>query len=280
MDVTADGVGVVSHAGTALLGGLAERVGLTGWLDEELAAIGGIRRRRGGHPPGRVLSDLAVMIADGGEAIADIAVLTDQPGVHGSVASPATCWRVLRSVADRGQAGLDALARGRVRARERAWLARAELTGIAVPPGPAAGMDLDYLVIDLDATVVVCHSEKEHATPTLEMTFGYHPLLAFLDNTNEALARVLRPGRAGSNTAADHIAVLDAARMQIPETHRHQRTLVRCDGAGFSHAFLAHLHRDGLEYSLGWTISDPLRQGIRAARSGVDPGGHRGQRRP
>jgi len=139
LDVTADGIGVVSHAGTALLGGLAERVGLTGWLDEELAAVGGIRRRGGGHRPGRVLTDLAVMIADGGEAIADIAVLTDQPGVHGKVASPATCWRVLKAVADQGQAGLDALARGRARARERAWLARAELTGAAVPPARGAG---------------------------------------------------------------------------------------------------------------------------------------------
>ncbi len=96
------------------------------------------------------------------------------------------------------------------------------------------------------------------------MTFGYHPLLAFLDNTNEALAGVLRPGRAGSNTAADHIAVLDAARLQIPDAHRHGRTLVRCDGAGFSHAFLDHLHREGLEYSLGWTMGEPLRDAIRA----------------
>jgi len=177
--VTADGAGVVSHAGSALLGGLAERVGLTGWVDEELAVLGGVRRRGGGHRPGRVLGDLAVMIADGGEAIADIAVLGDQPALHGKVASRATCWRVLKAVADREQAGLDALARGRARARERAWLARAELTGAAVPPARAAGVDLDYLVIDLDATIVVCHSEKEQATPTLEKTFGYHPLLAF-----------------------------------------------------------------------------------------------------
>jgi len=111
--VTADGAGIVSHAGTALLGGLADRVGLTGWLDEGLAVLGGVRRRGGGHRPGRVLSDLAVMIADGPEAIADIAVLADQPGLHGRVGSPATCWRVLKAVADRGPAGLDALARGR-----------------------------------------------------------------------------------------------------------------------------------------------------------------------
>jgi len=161
--VTADGAGFVSHAGSALLGGLAERVGLTGWVDEELAVLGGVRRRGGGHRPGRVLGDLAVMIADGGEAIADIAVLGDQPALHGKVASRATCWRVLKAVADREQAGLDALARGRARARERAWLARAELTGAAVPPARAAGVDLDYLVIDLDATIVVCHSEKEQA---------------------------------------------------------------------------------------------------------------------
>jgi len=191
--VTADGAGIVSHAGTALLGGLADRVGLTGWVDEELAVLGGVRRRGGGHRPGRVLSDLAVMIADGGEAIADIAVLADQPGLHGRVGSPATCWRVLKAVADQGQAGLDAVARGRARARERAWLARAELTGVAVPPARAAGVDLGYLVIDLDATVVICHSEKEHATPTFKMTFGYHPLLAFLDNTQRGAGRGAAP---------------------------------------------------------------------------------------
>jgi len=131
--VSADGAGIVSHAGTALLGGLADRVGLTGWLDEEPRGPRRVRRRGGGHRPGRVLSDLAVMIADGGEAIADIAVLTDQPGCTGRSGRRATCWRVLKAVADQGQAGLDALARGRARARERAWLARAELTGAAVP---------------------------------------------------------------------------------------------------------------------------------------------------
>jgi len=152
--VTADGAGIVSHARTALLGGLAERVGLTGWVDEELAGLGGVRERGGGHGPGRVLSDLAVMIADGRQAIAAIAVLGDQPGLHGMVASAATSWRVLKAVADRVQAGLDALAWGshvRARARARAWLARAELGGAADPLARAAWVDLDYLVIDLGA---------------------------------------------------------------------------------------------------------------------------------
>jgi len=54
-----------------------------------------------------VVADLAVMIADSGEAIADNAVLADQRGLHGSVGSSATCWRVLKAVADQGQAGLD-----------------------------------------------------------------------------------------------------------------------------------------------------------------------------
>jgi len=112
--VSADGVGVVSHTGFALLRGLADRVGVTGWLDEELAPIGGIRPRGGGHTPGRVLTDLAVMIADGGEAIAELGVLADQPVVHGPVASAGDGLAdAPRAVADRGQTGLDALARGR-----------------------------------------------------------------------------------------------------------------------------------------------------------------------
>jgi hypothetical protein len=84
----------------------------------------------------------------------------------------------------------------------------------------AGGREIPGLVLDIDASIVVCHSEKE-ATPTWKHTFGYYPLFCFLDNTREALAGLLRPGRAGSNTAADHIAVLDAALAQIPDAHRY-----------------------------------------------------------
>lgn len=146
---------------------------------------------------------MAVAIADGAEAIVDVAALADQRVLHGAVASPPTCCRVLAGCDAERLAGLR---RARAAARERAWLARAELTGAALPPAYAAGKRLDYVVVDVDATLVETHSEKEGTAGAFEGGYGYHPLLAYLDNTNEALAGMLRAGNAGSNTAADHIA--------------------------------------------------------------------------
>jgi hypothetical protein len=265
--VTADGTGVVSHAGTALLRELAERSGLRA---EYSTALDGLRRRGGGHDPGQVLVDLAVMLADGGEAIGDIAALGDQPDLHGSVASPATAWRVLAGAAgigsDAGAERVAALRPARAAARERAWLARAEITGQVLPPARAAGRDLDYVVLDIDATLIEVHSEKEQASPHFKGGFGYHPILCFLDNTNEALAGILRTGRAGSNTAADHITVLGQALAQLPEAARAGRILVRTDGAGFSHEFLDHLVQQpdgrGLEYSVGYAVTEDVRTAI------------------
>ncbi len=127
-------------------------------------------------------------------------------------------------------------------AGEVLWAQRAETTGAAYPPARAAGPELGGLVIDLDAAIVECHSDKQGAAPTFKHSFGYHPMVAFLDNTGEALAGLLRPGNAGSNTAADHISVLDAALAQIPDAHRHGTpVLVRTDTAGCTKAFLAHV---------------------------------------
>jgi antitoxin (DNA-binding transcriptional repressor) of toxin-antitoxin stability system len=256
--VTADGTGVVSHAGTVLLRELAERAGLRA---EFSVALDGLRRRGGGHDPGQVLVDVAVTLADGGEAIADIAGLADQPDLHGPVASPATAWRVLAGV-DRGR--LAGLRQARAAARERAWLARGEVTGRVLPPARAAGRDLDYVVLDIDATLIEAHSEKEQASAHFKGGFGFHPMLCFLDNTNEAVAGVLRTGGAGSNTAADHITVLGLALAQLPETARAGRILVRTDGAGFSHAFVEDLVGLGLEYSIGYAVTDDVRAAITA----------------
>jgi hypothetical protein len=224
-------------------------------------AVDGLRRRGGGHDPGQVLVDVAVMLADGGEAIADIAGLADQPDLHGPVASPATAWRVLAGIDSRR---LGCLGQARVGARDRAWLARAEVTGRPLPPAWAAGRNLDYVVLDIDATLVEAHSEKQGASPHFKSGFGFHPILCFLDNTNEALAGILRTGRAGSNTAADHIQVLGQALGQLPETARAGRILVRTDGAGFTHAFVEHLTATGLEYSVGYSVTDDVRAAIRA----------------
>ena len=270
--VTADGDGVVSHAGARLLSDVASAVGLDAWFGE---VAGGGRVRRSAHDPGRVLSDLAVLLADGGEAISDLAVLRDQDALFGAVASDPTAWRVLKSVADRGPVGLLALQEARAMARERAWLARAEV-GRTVPAIKAGGRTWKGLVIDLDATLVTAHSEKESAAATFKGGFGYHPLLAFLDNTNEALAGVLRPGNAGANTAADHITVTDLALAQIPDDQRHrQPILIRADGAGATKAWLTHLHglrrpvQDGghgldLDYSVGFTMTEAVQTAILA----------------
>ncbi len=195
--VTTDGTGVVSHAGTVLLAELADRIGLTAALSE---ATDGLRERRAGHDPGRVLLDVAVAIADGARTISDVQVLADQQGLHGpagSVASTPTIWRVLDGIDD---SMLSAIRLARAVARDRAWLARGELTGAELPGSRAAGRLLEQVVIDLDATLVTAHSDKEGAKGNFEGGFGYHPLGAWLDNTGEALAALLRPGNAGSNT--------------------------------------------------------------------------------
>jgi Transposase DDE domain group 1 len=261
--VSADGRGVVSHAGSRLLADLADVTGLTTAFTDALRRL---RPRGTGHDPGRIAVDLAVMLADGGEAIADLAVLRDQTKVFGPVASTPTAWRLLAGI---DPAALARLRSARAAAREVAWLQAAETTG-GIPAARVGGRDLPGLVLDIDATLVTCHSEKEQAAATYKRGFGYHPLLCFLDNTGEALAGVLRPGNAGANTAADHITVLDAALAQIPDAHRHGTDiLIRADSAGGAKAFLAHvraLRERGIHtsFSVGYAVTEPVRRAIRA----------------
>jgi DDE family transposase len=266
--VTGDGRGVVGHAGARLLADLADTTGLTSAFSYALA---GIRQRQGGHDPGRIAVDLAITLADGGEAIADLAVLRNQPALFGPVASDPTAWRLLSQLDEPMLAELRA---ARARAREIAWAQHADTRG-DFPQVTVAGRQVKSLVLDIDATIVICHSEKESATRTWKKTFGYHPLLCFLDNTGEALAGLLREGRAGSNTTSDHITVLDQALAQIPDAHRHGTPiLLRSDSAGSSHGFLAHIrslreqHLD-LRFSVGAAVTEPVRQAIQAAAGWV-----------
>jgi hypothetical protein len=155
-----------------------------------------LRVRRSGHDPGRVLPDLARMLADGGEAISDLA----------GAAGPAD--RVWSGRVDRDRvAMLDAvddaaLARvrdARAQARERAWLLRADAgRDLPLPACTAGGRDWPGPVLDVDATVVKCHSDKKSAAPHFKGGFGFHPISVWLDNANEALAGLLRPGNAGA----------------------------------------------------------------------------------
>jgi hypothetical protein len=259
---------VVGHAGSRLLVDLAEATGLESGFSLALAAL---RQRDSGHDPGRVAVDVAVMLADGGEAIADLAVLRDQPELFGVVASDPTAWRVLAGIDDEA---LAALRTARATAREVAWAQAADARG-GLPGSVAAGQPVPGLVLDLDASIVVCHSEKESAAATWKGSFGYHPLLCFLDATGEALAGLLRPGNAGSNTTADHIAVLDAALVQIPDAHRHGTPiLIRSDSAGCTQGLLWHIrslreHGVDARFSVGVAITEDVRQAIGAARDWV-----------
>jgi hypothetical protein len=258
--VTSDGRGVVGHAGTRLLTGVAEATGLAGAFSEALAPL---RQRASGHDPGRIAVDLATMLADGGEAIADLAVLRGQSELFGPVASDPTAWRLLAGLDDTALARLRA---ARVQGREVAWAQAAE-TG-RWPTSTVAGHPVAGLVLDIDATIVVCHSDKELASKTWKKTYGYHPLLCFLDATGEALSGLLRTGRAGSNTTADHIEVLDRALAQVPDVHRHGTDiLIRCDSAGATKGFLAHvrgLRQQGVRsrFSIGVAITEPIRHAV------------------
>lgn len=257
LSVTADGVGVLAHAGSVGLRLLADRVGLTGQLSKSMARASFVPV----HDRGQVLVDVAVMLADGGEAIADIDVLRHQGGVLGPVASAPTVWRTLDEVTP-GRVKKIAAARARV--RRHVW---AQIPG-GLPASKVAGRDLGQVVVlDVDATVVVAHSEKEQASPTYKWTFGFHPIGVWCDNTGEFLASMLRTGRAGSNTETDHIEVLTQAIAQVPAAHR-KHLLVRSDGAGASHDLLDWLTTAGqlrgrtVEYSVGFAITEQLRRAI------------------
>ena len=247
LKVSADGAGVVSHAGLGMLREVAEDSGLVAGLNGALADT---YRGPWLHAPGRVLTDLAVAVADGADAITGIKVLGDREGVFGPVASTPTAWRVLDRI-DPGH--LPRVRAARATARAKAWAA-------------GAGPDLDgELAIDFDATITIAHSEKENAAATWKRTFGFHPLLAFLDRPEiaggEALAGLLRKGNAGSNTAADHVTVLDLALAAMPAGARPRpgqsegpRVLARSDSAGATHAFAAACRERGVGFSFGFPV--------------------------
>ena len=252
--VDAGGWGVVSQAGAVVLARTADKTGLTSGLS---AALAPWRKPLAQHDPGKILVDLAISLAVGGDCLADVAVLRSQPGVFGLVASDPTVSRLIAALAADAPKALAAIDSARADARAAAWAAAGDRA-----PGHRIDAD-DPLVIDLDATLVTAHSDKESAAPTFKRGYGFHPLCAFADHgpagSGEPLAILLRPGNAGSNTAADHERVLADALAQLPSKpgYRVGRTvLVRTDTAGGTHEFIDHLHKRRLSYSVGFFLSD------------------------
>jgi DDE family transposase len=246
VEVVADGDGLVSHAGAALLVEAADRLGLTAELSDALAAV---RERRGRHDCGRVIRDLAVMLADGGDCLSDLRAVRDQQPLFGPVASDSTAFRLIDALAGDPEL-MAALRVARSRARANAW---------------AAGVAPERVVIDIDATLITAQSEKQGAAGTYKRGFGFHPLLAWLDGTHEALAAILRPGNAGANTAADHIELLRLALEQLPgEVVMDCEIVVRTDSAGATHAFTDDLHDADIRFVTGLDLTAGVRAAILA----------------
>ena len=268
--VSADGHGVVSHAGMGLLRELADRTGLSAQVT---AALADTYRGPWVYAPGEVFADLAAAVADGADCIDGVGQLcADREHVFGAKASTTTMWRLVDERID--AAHLPAVRAARAAARAAAWAAGA---------APGEG----WLYIDIDATLVIDHSDnKAGATPTWKKSFGHHPLLAFLDRPEiaggEALGGLLRTGNAGSNTASDHIIVLEQALAALPAAWRSDpsggddvdrpKVLVRCDTAGATHKFADACRASGVGFSFGypsmpgsktrWTPSTSVRAGI------------------
>src|SRR5229473_1901505 len=207
LEVTAEGAGLVGHAGAVLLRKAADQAGLTAWL-------GGALRKAGSSP------------------------VFDRAPVLGDAPSGPTVRRALDLAGT--PAMLDRIARARARARAHVWKL-IEGTPAGFPWLAVAGKTLTgWLVIDMDATLVTASSDKEGAAPTWKRGYGFHPLGAWLANTRECLAMLLRPGNAGSNTFTDRRKVLAAAIRQAPARFR-RKILVRVDGVGASHELVKHL---------------------------------------
>ncbi|WNV83700.1 IS1380 family transposase [Umezawaea sp. Da 62-37] len=249
------GTGVVSQAGATLLVETVRKIG----LDRALStALGRWRAPTAIHDPGKIVCDLAITLAIGGDCLADITTLRTEPALFGPVASDPTVSRLIDTLATDVDKALAALDHARAHIRARTWT----LAGDHAPDHDISPNN--PMIIDLDATLITAHSDKEHAAPTFKRGYGFHPLCSFADHdtpgTGEPLAVLLRPGNAGSNTAADHITVTRNALRQLPFTARGGRVgrkiLIRTDAAGGTHEFVDWLQTRKLGYSLGFTLPE------------------------
>ncbi|MBM7848105.1 IS1380 family transposase [Arthrobacter roseus] len=251
--VDSAGDGVVSQGGGAILTSMAKGSGLAAGLSEALEPW---RKPFATHEPGKILTDLALSLATGGDCVSDVDRLRNQPEVYGLVASDPTISRLFTTLSQvKSAKALAAINSARAAARAHVWTQ-------AGKDSPLHGVsDENPLVVDLDASLLNSHSEKEDARPTWKKGFGFHPLMSFivhgLDGTGEPLAVLLRPGNSGSNTVSEHIQVVKDSVKQLPKGYRSGRKImIRTDSAGGTHGFLDWLsarHRN-FSYSVGFPI--------------------------
>ena len=256
LEVDHAGKGVVSHAGIVLPARVAETSGLVEGLSQALAPW---RAPTAVFDPGHMLTQLALAVAAGGDHLVDIRELAGADTIVGPVPSPATISRLLAVLADDVDRVESVVQQAISRAREHVWNRAENRPSLRAPSAE------NPVIIDIDATLITAHSDKEHAAPTYKKGYGHHPLLAYCDHGpgggGEPVAALLRPGNAGANTAADHKKLLATALKSIPGINTPRpgkRVLVRTDGAGASHKFLEHLHRKRVQYSIGFALTPAL----------------------
>lgn len=262
LEVTGGARGLISAVGVPLLRLLAERSGLRAGLSAALTRSGFVP----GHDRGQVLIDVAVALGLGAVSVAGaVGVLHASLAVLATVASTPTAWRAVEE--------LDAAALARI-AAVRAAQRRTVWARLAARPGGfpwvtvAGQLWHGWIVIDVDASLVESHSDKQGAAPTYKKhIYGLHPILVSCANTGELLAVLLRNGNAGSNTVADHISVLSQATAQLPARYR-RRIIFRADGAGATKDLLAWITTEAAKhgytwhYSVGFDVTQPVRQAI------------------
>lgn len=259
--VAGDGKGMTSRSGTAAVRELADRIGLTDALSQAArrSCSEGLA-----HDPGAVLRDLIVTLVDGGDDFSAIEVLRGQRSLCADVASDSTAWRRVADLAA-DELAVTRLADARRAARTAAWSAGAAPAAVR---DPASGP----LCLDLDATLVTAHSDKESAAGNYKGGYGFHPLLAYLDRgdgTGEGLAALLRPGSAGANTAADHIDVFESALAVLPDLPEATELLVRADSGGSAKTFLAYLRDAEVGFSVSVRLSEQVKAAIRTLQRHV-----------
>lgn len=264
---------LVSSAGGVLL---RQTLRLSGAQRAMSAALAPWRGRRATHDPGKILCDVATAVALGGDCLADLAIVRAQPQVFGPVASDPTVSRLVSTLAADVDTALPAIRAARAHARAAVWARRRPLAG---KPGTRDG---GQVIVDIDATLVTAHSDKEHAAGTHKRGFGFAPMCAFVDHgehgTGETLLAQLRPGNASPWNARDHIEAVDLALAQLPVAERGQ-VLIRTDSGGCSKALLAHLTELGLEYSVGFSAHETVKTAIEAIpaqawRTAIDSDGN------
>jgi hypothetical protein len=262
LELTGGASGLIGAVGTPLLRLLGEESGLRADLSKALATSGFVP----GHDRGQVLIDVAVALGLGATSVAGaVDVLRQSQAALQAVASTPTTWRAFEE--------LDATALAKI-AKVRATHRRAMWARLAARPEGFPWVRVaeqvwhGWIVLDVDASLVESHSDKEGAAPTYKKhVFGLHPIIVSVANTDEVLTVLLRNGNAGSNTVADHITVLREAIAQLPPHYR-RRVIFRADGAGATKDLLAWIkaeaatHGYDWRYSVGFDVTEPVRDAI------------------